>query len=109
MSTRLPSAIANSPRQKPSEYTIKPPKTAQVRIIGKPSHTAETEMRLRRACGGTAVSSYSCTKRRRLVEPDVDAVVERIVVLEVVGGDMTAPRRRPNTNAVPIGSELGIR
>src|SRR5581483_7449088 len=107
MSTRLPSTIASIPRQKPSEYTIKPPNTAQVKIIGKPSHTAETEIRPRRACSGTGISSYSGTECRWLVESGVDAVVVRVVVVEVVGGDMAAPRRAQRIR-FPIGSVVGI-
>ncbi|SKT96672.1 Uncharacterised protein [Mycobacteroides abscessus subsp. abscessus] len=38
---------------------MSPPKTAQVRIIGNPSHTAATDSRLRRECGGTGSFSYS--------------------------------------------------
>ncbi len=55
----MPTAIAPMPGQKPSECTTRPPKTAQVRIIGKPSHTAATDAVRRRAWGGTGSDSYS--------------------------------------------------
>src|SRR3954462_12262325 len=57
--TRLASAIAATPRPKPSSATTTPPGTALVRIIGKPNHTAATSRSDLRCDTGTAVLSNS--------------------------------------------------
>src|SRR3954463_9463349 len=98
--------MASIPRRKPSEYTISPPNTAKVKIIGKPSHTAETDIRLRRACGGTATSSYSSPECRS--RADSPAEIDRDVVGDVIGTPSPCPRQFPIGSATSYCPSKGV-
>ena len=56
---RLPMIMAISARKKPIPSTSTDPVMAPVMIIGKPIQTIVTENKLRRACAGTGMCSYS--------------------------------------------------